>query len=307
MCAFHLKYRPDSFDTYMGNEEIVDSVKKIIYKKDKPHCYLFFGNKGCGKTTLARIVAKELNCNDIMEINSGNNRGIDTARSIIENIQLKPLSGGNKVYILDEVHRTTREFQEAMLKPLEDTPKHVFFILCTTDPEKIIKTVQDRCFKFELQKLTYKEMSRLLQKIVISEKGKVSPVVIKEIIKNSESNRQALIKLEQVINIEDEEKAKNIITTFANEDSSVLDLCRILLQSGKWQDVQKILKTMDINKNNIESIRQAILIYMMSVILNNTQINDNSIKANIIIDNLETPFFDSGKAGFINALFSLFL
>lgn len=303
--SFHIKYRPDNFENYQGNEEIIESLQKQLDNNNRSHCYLFCGDRGCGKTTLARIYAKKLDCEDIIEINSGNNRGIDTARDLIQAINFKSLTGKPKMYILDEVHRTTRDFQEAMLKPLEDTPEHVYFILCTTDPEKLIKTIRDRCECYELQKLNYKELTRLLTKISNNEKIKPNREIIKAIAQSCESNRQALIKFEQVIHIDNIEKAKKIIKSISDDDSTVIELCRLLL-TADWKIIKEIVKKMDINNNNIESIRIAIINYMSNVLLNASKVEQGT-KASVIIDNLEQPFYNSGKGGFVNALFSLFL
>ena len=139
------KYRPKDFNEMVGDSAIIENLKTNIKKEDKSHVYLFTGPAGCGKTTAALICANYIDNPQVIEINSANNRGIDTAREIIENINGRPIMGGSWVYIIDEVHETTKDWQDAMLKPLESTPPYVYFFLCTTNPEKLKTAVKNRC------------------------------------------------------------------------------------------------------------------------------------------------------------------
>ena len=143
--SLYLKYRPKDFDEMVGNDETIESLKKLIQKEDRPHTYLFTGQSGCGKTSAARICANKLGAkgHSIIEINSSNNRGIDTARDIIDQMQYKPLEGNIWVFIIDEIHQTTSVAQNALLKPLEDTTDSAYFFLCTTDPQKLIKPLKN--------------------------------------------------------------------------------------------------------------------------------------------------------------------
>ena len=128
----HLDYRPKNLEELFGNKTTVNSLDAIIKREDDiPHAFLFAGPSGCGKTTLARIVAGalEVSDRDFVEINAANNRGIETARDILRTMGFKPVSGPVRVYLLDEVHMGTRDFQTALLKALEDTPSHVYFLL----------------------------------------------------------------------------------------------------------------------------------------------------------------------------------
>ncbi len=299
---FHITYRPDNFESFLGNESNLKSLKEVIKKPDHPHCYIFYGLRGSGKTTLARILENEFNCQDnVYELNSANNRGIDSARQIIDNCQFKSLNGKNKLFILDEVHQATKDFQNSMLKILEDTPKDCYFILCTTEIEKIIKTIRDRCFCFKVEKLDYNNMMKLLKSVYQKENGKCPISALKKIIEKSETNRQALIILEKIIYMDNEDEINKIIDEFQESIESI-ELCRAMLKD--WESVKEVLKKLD-ESEDIERLRRMILSYFSKMILNANK--DNAIRAGVIIQAFSNNFFDSGKAGFISKCLEIFL
>lgn len=294
----HITERPNSFEKVIGNKEIVKSIQSLLSKKDHPHSYMLYGQSGCGKTTIARIMAKELKIseNDIQEINSSNNRGIDTAREIIQNAMYKPLNGTHKMYILDEVHKTTKDFQNAMLKVLEDTPSHVYFVLCTTEPEQIIKTVRTRCSSFEVQFPAVNVLARFLKGIAEKHEKEFSSSVYKSIAEHSENSiRQSLVILEQILEIEEEEEALSVISSIRMQEAAVIDLCRALIKKESWNKISGLLKGIT---EEPEKVRRAVLGYASAVLLNGS--NEQAAE---IIDNFKNNFYDSGKAGLVYASF----
>lgn len=296
---FHIDYRPKDFDEVIGNKMIVKSLQSMLAKEDPPHVYLFHGASGCGKTTFARIIASKLGCSqhDYLEINAGNNRGIDTARDVIKNINYAPLAGKSKFILLDEVHQTTKDFQNALLKPLEDTPAHVYFVLCTTDPQKLLITVRKRCMMFEVRELNDKQMLKLLHNVVAEEEAKYhSDVILRIIDKADGCPRTALILLEQIISLSPKEQ-KKAIKVFKTQDEQVIDLCRALLNKEKWVRVAKLLKGID---EEPEKIRYAVLGYMTSVLLGSEKGN---ARAAVIINNFKDTFYNTLKAGLVFACF----
>ncbi len=300
----HIDHRPKTLDQIVGNKATVGSLESILERKDViklPHAFLFHGASGCGKTTFARIIADRLECRkeNYMEINAGNNRGIDTARSILNTLHYRPLGGGVRVILLDEVHATTKDFQNALLKSLEDTPPYVFFILCTTDPKKLLPTVRNRCITFEVKKLTITLLIKLITEILIEE-GKddeVQDEIVHSIAKRAEGcPRQALVLLDQVIDLKPKER-EGAIQSFKTEEENGLELCRNLLTKGRWGTIAKILKGLDAEP---ESIRQYVLGYMTSTLLNSEKGNT---QASLCLTFFEEPFFNSGKAGLVLACY----
>ena len=145
--ALYRKYRPATFEDVAGQEAIVTLLTNAIKNNKISHAYLFSGGRGTGKTTVARIFAREIGCNpeDIIEIDAASNRGIDEIRELRDAVRTAPFNSLYKVYIIDEAHMLTKEAANALLKTLEEPPSHVIFILATTDPEKLPPTILSRC------------------------------------------------------------------------------------------------------------------------------------------------------------------
>lgn len=303
----HLDKRPSTLEEVIGNDGVKESLQSVFGREDKPRAVLFIGPSGCGKTTLARIAAKMIGChdNDIQEYNSANTRGIDTIREMNQNAQYSPMAGKVKVYIIDEVHKLTNDAMNAMLKLLEDTPKHCTFLLCTTDPEKLIKAIRTRCMTFEVKSLAPMQVTKLVERTIISEGialADFSKEVIKAIVKAADGcPRQAMIFLDSVIDIEDETTAlKAILNATATETASI-DICRLLLETRKnrWLDMKFHLKGLD---EDAEKMRYAILGYMAACMVSEKGGNEEHISQ--VIDCFTESFMYSGKAGLYNACYT---
>lgn len=300
--AYNIEFRPKTFDEIIGNRDTVESLQSLLQQKDPPHTFLFSGLTGCGKTTLARIVANELGCSeyDLMEYNSANSRGIETARDIISQMNYKPLKGNIKIYLLDEVHKLTKDFQDAILKATEEPPNHVYFLMCTTEPEKLLKTLLNRCSRFEVHKLNIKMIMRLLDNVLTPRKIKIGIDVLEKIAEESEGiPRQALIMLQQIIDIKDESKAIKIIQSIKTDQKQVIDLCRALNDMKAWNQIAGIIKSIEAEP---ESIRRAVLGYFTTIALN-AKDKKLALRASMIIENFADNYYDSGKAGLILSAF----
>lgn len=186
------KWRPKTFADLVGQEHVVKALQNALGKGRLHHAYLLTGTRGVGKTTIARILAKSLNCEtphegepcgqcqscrdidagrfvDLLEIDAASNTGIDNIREVLENAQYAPTAGKYKVYIIDEVHMLSKSAFNAMLKTLEEPPEHVKFILATTDPHKVPVTVLSRCLQFVLRNMTAQQVSQHLAHVLTSE------------------------------------------------------------------------------------------------------------------------------------------
>lgn len=167
--ALYRKYRPESFDEVLGQDHIVSVLRESITLGHISHSYLFSGSRGTGKTTLARILAREVHCtpNDLYEIDAASNRGIDDIRALREGVETLPFESPYKVYIIDEAHMLTKEAFNALLKTLEEPPPHALFVLATTEVEKLPETIVSRC-----QTFTFKKPSQTILKEMVTRVAK---------------------------------------------------------------------------------------------------------------------------------------
>ena len=217
------KYRPKNFKEVIGQPHITSTIENAIKSGRIAHAYLFSGPRGVGKTTVARIVAKSVNCEkgvtvlpcdkcsicneitggysvDTIEIDGASNRGIDEVRELRENVKFSPTKSKYKVYIIDEVHMLTEPAFNALLKTLEEPPSHTIFILATTEPQKIPWTIASRCQHFHFNRITPNEIEKKMKEIMADEDIKVQDEALNIIAKGVEgSMRDALTVLDQLI------------------------------------------------------------------------------------------------------------
>lgn len=221
--TLYRKYRPKDFKDVVGQEEIVKTLKNSLRNGRTSHAYLFTGPRGVGKTTLARLMVKGVNCLengitdepcnkcencmainngtflDMMEIDAASNRGIDEIRQLKEKINYQPTKGRKKIYIIDEVHMLTKEAFNALLKTLEEPPEHVIFILATTEADKILPTIISRCQRYDFKALSLNEMKKQLNYISREEEIEISDDALEVIYENSGGSlRDAISILERV-------------------------------------------------------------------------------------------------------------
>jgi DNA polymerase III gamma/tau subunit len=305
----HIDYRPNTLDELIGNEGIKESIRSVFTREDKPHAVLMTGPKGSGKTTIGRIIATMTGCSldDVQEINCALDGGVDLVRGIRENIAYGALNGSVKFIILDECHCLTKGKQGAqngLLKIMEDTPKHVFFVLCTTDPEQMLPALVSRCMKFEVKSLVAPQMTKLLEEVIIAEGIDLaawSKDITKEIVRIAEGcPRQALLLLDSVIDITDDNAALAALAEATATETASIDICRLLLENrkGRWDDMKFLLAGL---LDKPEEMRYAILGYMATVMMSKNCQNPDHVSR--VIDQFTESFMYSGKAGLVNACF----
>lgn len=220
--ALYLTYRPQTFEEVAGQTPIVRTLKNALATGKMAHAYLFAGPRGTGKTTMARLFAKALDCEeglghqcnhcsnctaisegshpDVIEIDAASNNGVDQVRDLIDKVKYAPIKGKYKVYIIDEVHMMSVGAFNALLKTLEEPPENVIFILCTTEPYKVLPTILSRCQRFDFAKLTDEEMKGKLLEVLKAEKSEYDDAGVRAIIALADGGmRDALSILDQVL------------------------------------------------------------------------------------------------------------
>jgi len=221
--VFARKYRPQTFDDIVGQTHVTRTLKNAVEQNRLAHAYLFVGPRGTGKTSTARILAKALNCIhgptvtpcgkcdncreiaggnslDVIELDAASNRGIDDVRELRDNVRYAPAKGRFKIYIIDEVHMLTKEAANALLKTLEEPPKHVIFCLATTEPEKLPITILSRCQRFDLHRIATNLIAQQLQAIATKEKLTLSAAAAHAIARGAEGGmRDAESMLDQLV------------------------------------------------------------------------------------------------------------
>jgi len=268
-----LKYRPQTFDDLIGQEVVSETIINSIKANKVPNAYLFTGIRGIGKTTIARIVAKSLNCSngienkckvkcnnceaitnsnhiDVLEMDAASKTGVDDVRDLIEFSRYGPTSSKYKIFIIDEVHMLSKQAFNALLKTLEEPPEYLKFIFATTEIKKIPITVVSRCQRFDLSRIKSKELFEFIKKIKEKENGKATDEALKLIVKISEGSvRDALSLLDRALLSIDGEKELDLNTAqkiFGYFDKSqLIDLFDLVLKGDQNKVIKNYRKIYD--------------------------------------------------------------
>ena len=268
-----LKYRPQTFDDLIGQEVVSETITNSIKANKVPNAYLFTGIRGIGKTTIARIVAKSLNCSngienkckvkcnnceaitnsnhiDVLEMDAASKTGVDDVRDLIEFSRYGPTSSKYKIFIIDEVHMLSKQAFNALLKTLEEPPEYLKFIFATTEIKKIPITVVSRCQRFDLSRIKSTELFEFIKKIKEKENGKATDEALKLIVKISEGSvRDALSLLDRALLSIDGEKELDLNTAqkiFGYFDKSqLIDLFDLVLKGDQNKVIKNYRKIYD--------------------------------------------------------------
>ena len=295
--ALYRKYRPQTFNDIVGQNHIVSVLKNAIDKDQISHAYLFYGSRGTGKTSIAKIFANEVNGNeiyqkenvDIIEIDAASNNGVDEVRDIKEAIKFLPTEGKYKVYIIDEVHMLTTAAFNALLKTLEEPPAHVIFILATTEIHKIPETILSRCQRFEFKNLSQEQLIDRLKYIAKEENLVIEEAAIEKIATLAKGGlRDAISILDQVSNYAEEITLNHIleVTSSISEDD-ILEFYRGLLQGDvtksllKYNEFVAQAKDTKLLLNDLINVTRDIVVYKNLKDIKHTVYNVEKISTEI--------------------------
>ncbi len=258
------RYRSNTFDEVVGQDHVAQTLKKAIESGRIAHAYLFCGTRGVGKTSMARIMAKALNCEkadgpttepcgecnsckaiargediDVIEIDAASNTGVDNVRDLIANAQFRPARARFKIYIIDEVHMLSKAAFNALLKTMEEPPEHVKFILATTEPEKVLPTILSRCQRYDFRNIPTREIAQHLKEICKSEKIKADDDALLLVAKaGAGSMRDSLSLLDRLLSVGEKQLSIELIEqTLGMPRSQVLFDLAQSIGEGNVKDV----------------------------------------------------------------------
>lgn len=264
---FHLRFRPDSFDNVIGQGPVVKALKAQI-EEGTQHSFIFTGPSGTGKTTLSRILAREVGADErnILEVDAATNTGVDAMREIKETFRYKPLGAKAKVIIVDEAHALTKAAWQSLLKDVEEPPSYGYWCFCTTEESKIPETIKTRCAQYKLRPVSREDLFDLLSEVCKEVGGGPDDDILSLVTEVANgSPRLALTLLSTVFGAADVKEAAKLMSA-ASQEGEVIDICRLLAKGQlNWGAFMKILGSLD--STNPEGIRLQITAYFTKVVL----------------------------------------
>ncbi len=291
------EHRPTTFEKVYGQDTVVFALKQFLRDGNLPRAILFSGPPGTGKTTLGRILASKLGITQmgLQEINFANARGIDVAREIEQASRVMPMSGKNRMFLIDEAHQSTTQAEQALLKLLEDTPPHVYFILCTSEPQKLSRAMATRLTTFTLSLLSAEQIRGIIHDLDPEAPQNAITAVVEA---SGGSARSAIVLLNQLHAAGYTDEAVAQFTRISGGESAeyknlVADV--VLGGPGKWNAVYNGVRATA--KEDLERLRWAVLGYAAAV-MKDTGKSDRMVRVILLF---QEPFFQSGVPGFLAA------
>ena len=304
-------YRPKTLKDVVGQKDAVASLTALGKEGKIPHTLLFTGPSGCGKTTLARIIANKLKARgrDFQELNCAEDRGIEMARRIKDSMNLAAVEGSCRVYLMDEVQQLTKDAQGALLKVLEDTPGHVYFMLCTTDPQKLLNTIKTRSTEIRVKGLNFSDAHYLVTETLKKVKSKaITEDVMLALFDASKldgsdlaSARKVMVLLNGIYKLQGSEAQLKCIEENDSKTEGIM-IARLLTNfKTRWPEMAKALKTVE---GDPESIRYIVMGYCNAILLNG-KTGAFAERCYLILDSFCDNFYDSKKAGLTKACYEV--
>lgn len=264
--VLHTKHRPQDFESVVGQSHMLGALQRVIAKKQSQQ-FIFSGPSGTGKTTLARITAYEVGCDDrdILEVDAATFSGVDKMREVQTIMKYKPMGGGgSRAIIVDEAHGLSKQAWDALLKPVEEPGKNVYWMFCTTNAAKIPQTIKTRCTSLVLKEVSEADLERLITRVAKLEKMDVPAGVRQVIVREAYgSPRQALSNLATCAECENGKDAARLLHV-AQESDATIELCRFLLKPGSWAKAMVIFDKL--KEESPEGVRIVVCNYMASVL-----------------------------------------
>ncbi len=298
------KYRPHAFEDVLGQSAVCRSISVALRKK-RGRSFLLSGPSGVGKTTIGRIIAKEVGCKsfDLIEVDGASTTGIDAMREITTHLLYKSVGGSSRVIIVDECHAISAQAFKSLLKVLEEPPENVYWVLCTTQLSKVPKEVRTRCLDYVLKPVPRTSIQNLLADIAKAERLPIrrNGEALQTITEAAEgSPRLALSMLARCGHLKDEDEVRALCTGEVGTSKEAIDLCRLLIKGAKWRDLCMCIEKIE---SSPESVRIIVLRYMTIAAIR----GKDPQRMLAIMDEFSQPFLDrEGKAPLLLAVGRLF-
>jgi DNA polymerase-3 subunit gamma/tau len=300
--VFYLKYRPQKFSDIVGQDHITKTLLSALISRRTSHAYLFSGPRGTGKTSVARILSKAINCQkpkngepcnqcefcqeitlgkalDVVEIDAASNRGIDEIRELRDKIKFSPAKLSYKIFIIDEVHMLTREAFNALLKTLEEPPEHALFILATTEVHKVPDTILSRCQRFDFKRIKISDLIKYLEKISKKEKIAIDKTSLELIAVNSEGAfRDAANLLDQASSLGQKINADSLQTILGLADISAVDQLIDYLTIDKQNSAIELVNELLEHGHDLVSFNRKLIEHLRHILIFKFSQKDNLIE-----------------------------